>query len=335
MLDDSAAPGQTSTVPTRAGALVISLDFELHWGVRDIFPSDGAYRANLLGAREVIPRLLDLFAEFDVAATWATVGFLFATSRAELEEVSPQVRPRYARVRLDPYREVVGADESSDPLHFAPSLIEQIARYPRQEIGTHTFSHFYCLERGATTEAFSADLASARQIAARRGVSLRSIVFPRGQVGPRYLDVLTAHGIGCYRGVAGRSRRSRGPLTRALSLADAFVDVTGPHLTEWADVLNGELANVPASFFLRPVTRSGGAERLRFKRLATAMRVAAESRRIIHLWWHPHNFGARPSENLAFLRRLLEVFGELRHRFEMRSLSMHEVATAARANLAA
>ena len=59
------------------GALVISLDFELHWGVRDKRPVDGPYRENLLGAREAIPQMLDLFEEFGVAATWATVGFLF------------------------------------------------------------------------------------------------------------------------------------------------------------------------------------------------------------------------------------------------------------------
>jgi hypothetical protein len=77
------------------GALVISLDFELHWGVRDKSAPDGPYRENLLGARKAIPRILDLFEEFDVAATWATVGFLFAESRREREEFSPVVRPQY------------------------------------------------------------------------------------------------------------------------------------------------------------------------------------------------------------------------------------------------
>lgn len=36
-----------------------------------------AYKANLLGARHIIPRLLELFAHYGVRATWATVGFLF------------------------------------------------------------------------------------------------------------------------------------------------------------------------------------------------------------------------------------------------------------------
>ena len=80
------SPSQTTPA---FGALVISLDFELHWGVRDKRPADGPYRENLLGAREAIPRMLDLFEEFGVAATWATVGFLFAKNRREREEFSP------------------------------------------------------------------------------------------------------------------------------------------------------------------------------------------------------------------------------------------------------
>ena len=79
------------------GALVISLDFELHWGVRDKCAPDGSYRENLLGARKAVPAMLDLFEEFDIAATWATVGFLFAESRQEREAFSPNARPQVHR----------------------------------------------------------------------------------------------------------------------------------------------------------------------------------------------------------------------------------------------
>jgi hypothetical protein len=42
------------------GIFVISLDFELHWGVWDVTTKE-KYGANILGVKEVIPRLLDLF----------------------------------------------------------------------------------------------------------------------------------------------------------------------------------------------------------------------------------------------------------------------------------
>jgi hypothetical protein len=71
------------------GAFVISLDFELHWGVRDHEPPDGPYHANLLGARKAIPRLLELFEHYGISATWAIVGFLFAESREERRKFEP------------------------------------------------------------------------------------------------------------------------------------------------------------------------------------------------------------------------------------------------------
>ena len=45
-----------------AGAFVISLDFELFWGVRDS-KSLADYGANILGVRQAIPAMLELFCE--------------------------------------------------------------------------------------------------------------------------------------------------------------------------------------------------------------------------------------------------------------------------------
>src|SRR5918997_7150761 len=114
------------------GALVISLDFERHWGVRDKEPVNGSYKANLEGEWEVIPRILKTFREFEVAATWAAVGFLFADSREQMENHSPSLRPSYRNKELYPYEEEVGTSEDEDPFHYAPSLIEMIKQCPRQ-----------------------------------------------------------------------------------------------------------------------------------------------------------------------------------------------------------
>jgi hypothetical protein len=134
----------------QAGALVISLDFEIHWGVLER-PATGAYRANLLGVPESVRGTLALFREFEVRATWATVGMLFARSRAERERFSPAVRPRYAVPLPDPYAAPTGEAEADDPLHYAPALIAEVAATPGQELATHTFAHLYPLEPGENT----------------------------------------------------------------------------------------------------------------------------------------------------------------------------------------
>ena len=316
------------------GALVISLDFELHWGVRDKSAPDGPYRENLLGARKAIPRILDLFEEFDVAATWATVGFLFAESRREREEFSPAVRPQYTDKRLDPYVEPTGENENDDPLHYAPGLIAQIAKHPKQEIATHTFSHYYCQEPGESCEAFAADLSGAVAIAQHHGIDVRSIVFPRNQFRSGYERLLKEGGIVCYRGnephwmYQPRPRSEETLAVRAPRLLDHYVSLFGSRVVRWEEVLQPSgLCDVRSSMFLRPYsTQRKSFESIRLRRIGGGIRAAAEQRGIFHLWWHPHNFGANTKENLDFLRSVLEVFATYRQTHGMRSLSMIEVA---------
>lgn len=320
------------------GAFVVSLDFELHWGVRDLYPADGGpYRANLLGVRAAIPRLLDLFEEFDIAATWATVGFLFARSRQELLRFWPAILPAYDDPQLCPYSEATGRSEDDDPLHFAPSLIGLIRGHPRQEIGTHTHSHFYCLEPGASRAAFKADIDSAVAIAAEQEVTLRSIVFPRNQCNPEYEDILVEAGMTCYRGSeqhpmyrAASFAEYNQPNRRVGRLVDTYVAYSGPNVTKWQDVprMNG-LYNVPASCFLRPYTPPlRQLEPLRLRRIGYGIECAAVTPGIFHLWWHPHNFGVHIDDNLRFMRGVLEAFARCRDRHGMRSLSMAGVAEA-------
>lgn len=314
---------------------MISLDFEIHWGVREITRPEGRYRPNLIGVREAIPRMLALFQEFEIAATWATVGLLFARSREELSAFEPAIKPNYFDPALSSYAEPLGRGEADDPFHYAPSLIELIKHTPRQEIATHTFSHYYCLEPGQDRLSFRADLESAIAIARSRGIQLRSIIFPGNQHNPSYNAEIADAGLDCYRGTQklwmySTSRLNRQTLgLRAARMADSFLNVGGDHTVAWDSIWDGKLANVQASFFLRPTRPSGWRRPLRelqFRRIVSSMRHAARERRIIHLWWHPHNFGRHVDANIAELRRMLEVYAECRTNHGMRSMSMAEVA---------
>ena len=331
-------PEDRSALTTAApdfGALVISLDFELMWGVRDKYPPDGgAYRENLLGARRAVPRMLDVFARYSVSATWATVGCLFAESRDELREHYPAVLPTYENFRLFPYDEPLGEGERDDPLHFAPGLVRAIRDSPDQELATHTFSHYYCLEPGQSRAAFRADLSSAGSIARKHGVTFRSIVFPRNQFNPDYVDDLRGAGIVAYRSNENgwlydyrHPRYGGGALQRTFRKADAYLNLSGSNLTPWDRVPSDGLCKIPSSRFLRPYSRrTAGLDGLRLKRIAADLRAAASRKSLYHVWWHPHNFGRDLEANLRFLCRVLDVFAESRDRFGMRSLSMSGVA---------
>ena len=184
------------------GKLVISLDFELLWGMRDK-RTISSYGGNILGARTSVLKILQLFNEFGISATFATVGFLFAETKHELLKYSPQSKPKYDDKNLSPYfnhiDQIVGDNEDRDKYHFACSLINEIKKYPNQEIASHTFCHYYCLENGQDILDFKHDMSSAINIANKKSVNLESLVFPRNQYNKEYLEVCKNLGITSYR----------------------------------------------------------------------------------------------------------------------------------------
>ncbi len=120
---------------------------------------------------------------------------------------------------LDPYVETIGLDEEHDPEHLAGSLVDLIGASAGQEVGSHTFSHYYCLEPGQNEGTFRADLAAAQSIARRRGLELTSLVLPRNQWNPAYADAVLDSGVPLHPGSAAhwghRARRSGDQSTSA------------------------------------------------------------------------------------------------------------------------
>lgn len=318
------------SIAGHSGGFVISLDFELHWGVRD-HRSVEQYRENLLGVRQAVPAMLELFERYGIHATWATVGFLFFNGRDELKSGLPAELPQYCEAWLDPYRTLheAGRSEDEDPFHFAPGLIRKIAAFAGQEIGTHTLSHFYVTAAGPTLESFRADLRSAKSVANRYGIALRSIVFPRNQISRPHLRVCAEEGLIAYRSTEADPwiESGNGAFERALRLADAYVKLSGdncatPHLYEELPIVA-----VSGSRFLRPWnSRLKAFEALRLKRIRASMDMAAKNNKVFHLWWHPHNFGVNLEENMAVLTRIVEHFSDLRRETGWPSLTMAEVA---------
>lgn len=320
-------------MPKKNGIFTISLDLELYWGLRDVIPLTQA-RAALSGERQIIPALLDLFRHYTIHCTWATVGFLFFQHKKDLMTALPAILPQYTDARLNPYPYLasIGDDESTDPFHFAPSLIRKIMEYPGQEIGCHTFSHYYCLEPGQSAEAFRADLSAAINVAAQWDIVLQSLVFPRNQCNPTYLKISRELGIAAYRRnpdvwmYRPAANKGQTGLKRLLRLLDAYINLSGlgQQHCQREDTLP---VAIPSSRFLRPVSKRFRIfEPLRLRRIKSEMNAAARNGGIYHLWWHPHNYGLAPAVNLRFLTDVLEHYQGLRDTEGMTSLNMKEIS---------
>ena len=321
-------------MPQGLATFVISLDCELHWGVHDRVELE-AYRRNLEGGRQLVAPMLDLFERYGIRATWATVGLLFARSRREVDGLSPRRRPAYTEAALSAYRlfDTLGEDEEADPLHYAASIINAVGARAGQEIASHTFSHYYALEPGQDAADFRADLLAAKAAAAVHGYELTSLVFPRNQVRADYLPVLAAAGFSAYRGTPRawpyRPHAGAQPslLRRGLRLADSHVPLLDTTAAPRVHSDVAGLVDVPATRYLRAWKPTfGRAQTLRFARVRREMHRAAETGGLVHLWWHPHDFGAHPRENLAALVEILEVYDGLHREGRMVSQSMRDVA---------
>ena len=312
----------------RKGIFTISLDFELFWGVRDHRTLEN-YGENIRNVHHVVPRLLALFEKYNVHCTWATVGFLFFSEKKEMLSYLPTDRPNYYKKEYDPYS-YLEQNELEKVYHFAPALIGQIKKTPGQEIGTHTFSHFYTLERNTTVEQFSSDLRAAMTIAKQKGIEIKSIVFPRNQYSDEHIKACLQEGLSIYRGneLSGAykpiSRENENIFRKGIRFADAYFNITGHHCHSVPPA--GDIINIPASRFLRPYKpKLRMLDGLKLNRIKQGMKFAADHGLIYQLWWHPHNFGKYLDENFDFLEKALKFYDQLKREHKMESLNLIEI----------
>ena len=316
------------------GTFMVSLDFELFWGMLEVCSLE-SYQDNVLGGKKAIPQLLQLFEKYGIHATWAVVGFLFADNYEEAARFFPELRPSYAKAGLSGYDhfEKIGKNEETAPCFYAPGVLAQIAAVPGQEIGSHTFCHYYCREAGQTVEQFEADMRAAREIAAGKGFDVTSVVLPRNQSEPEYTAVLRKIGFTAYRAEEAdwihryfRKWKFQVPY-RLLHLLDMYLPLTGQCC--YAPREENGIWNLVGSRIFRPIFRPlEFLENVKIRRIKKEMHYAAKHGLIYHLWWHPHNLGVRMEENLAQLEEIFRYYMVLNEKYGMQSLNMREAAEA-------
>ena len=313
------------------GTLIVSLDFELFWGMLEVYKLED-YQENVLGGRKAIPQLLKLFEKYDIHATWATVGFMFAENREELKRYFPetQLRPSYTNETLDPYSwfDKIGENEQDAPCFYAPSLIRLVSRTPGQEIGSHTFCHYYCREQGQTVEQFAADMRAAKRIAADHGYDVTSVILPRNQSEPEYANILHQVGFTAYRDEENdwiHEKIKFRPLMRLLRLMDVYLPLTGQG--GYTPKNENGIWNLTGSRLYKAIFPPlAFLEGLKIRRIKRQMLHAAKKGLTFHLWWHPHNVGVRTEQHMHQLEEIFSYYEELNARYGMRSLNMAEAA---------
>lgn len=287
-----------------AGALCISIDVELAWGIWDKPSADYHERCARYEAM-IVRRLIELFETYEVSATWAIVGRL-----------------------LERDDRAAATTAHGERIWYAPEVIEAIQRARvAQDIGSHSYGHVYFGE--TPREALRRDLAAARRVHAAHGLPFTSFVFPRNQVA--HLDLLREAGVGVFRStdrgwhMAVRDRLG-GRAGRVANLADKLlpippaavhpVDHAGPGSQLDA---RGSLVELPSSMLL--MARNGLRRAIHpasiVGKARLGLRAARRAGGTFHLWFHPSNFYYEPEAQLATLAEIVAAAAAMRDRGEL------------------
>lgn len=313
----------------KTGVFCVSLDFEMFWGMQDAVKPE-EYGENVINGRREGLRQLKLFERYGIHATWAAVGMLLAKSKTELMQYIPNERPSYILARRNPYRQLatLGETAAESPLYFARDLVDSVLQTRNQELGSHTFSHFFCAEAGQTAEQFHADLNAAVRIGKDTAYAPVSLVFPRNQSADDYVQIAADCGFICFRSEENNwiyRNIHKEFWLRAWRTIDSYFPLSGSNCHNV--VRRGGLIDIPGSAFLRPYKPSlHMLEGLKLMRIRSQMRYAAKHGMVYHLYWHPHNLGAYADKTFAQQERLFAYYQQLNQKYGFESLTMREVA---------
>lgn len=310
-------------------SLIISLDFELHWGRFDKYPIE-EYQLYYQNTIRSIPKILSLFERYQINATWATVGMLMAESWEEWETYAPQIKPNFLQEKYSAY--LWGKQKFSIDFEglFASGIVNEIIQCPGQELASHTFSHYYTGEEGGSLEAFRSDLMASKKIAKDKfGVDLESLVFPRNQYNDGVLEIAAACDFKTARINPSdwfwKETNHENLLKKIFRTGDTLIPMGKPVYFDLDKCIQSPLIQIPASRLLRPYKTGSIFNRRRIERIKSELKRACDLHQSYHLWWHPHNFGFCPEENIRVLEELLQYVAGLIQQGDLRSLSMRGV----------
>lgn len=318
------------------GYFLISLDFELQWGRFDKVVLDDVRKKELENSLQLIPQMLELFSENEIAVTWAVVGMMFNKSREEWINNIPKVMPDYTNQKLSPYQyfNSLKPNENLNKYFFSLEIIDKISNTKKQELASHTYSHYYCLEDGQCIEHFNADLETVKSISSE----MKSLVLPRNQFNINYLSVCKKLDFLTIRTNPSSwywKANSDNLLKRLFRLIDTF------NIFSYTKCIHLDFFKkqkmfpyfLPSSRFLRSwMPKNKILNYIKLSRIKFEMTHAAKYKKYYHIWWHPENFGNHPKECLQELKAIVLHYLKLQRKYGFKSVTMNDFGEIIKAN---
>jgi len=304
------------------GYFVFTLDTELAWGHYDCF-TPTMFSANGQEERKVIERLLDIFEQFNIVATWAIVGHMFF-EKCEKCDFCPILE---WKGKYEVFNKIYEAD---DPLWYGADIIELLIRdNPRHEIAFHGYTHKVFDENLLSKEEARREIREWLRVSQRKNIIPKSVVFPKNKIG--HLDILKDEGFVCYRGEQILPGIFSIPiLGKILVRIDNLIQFVPPEVFDPKIEPSG-LMNLPSSRRLFGMNRRVSLvldmlklPYLNMDCIIKGVNKAANEKKVIHIRSHPYEF--RTEKDYDKLRYLLQVVSAEIKIGRMQSIGMANLA---------
>lgn len=300
--------------------VVLSLDFELGWGVLDSSlwrqrENNGVYER----MRSIMPELLGLMADLEMPATWALVSSMLCPTVDKVE---------IGHLKQG-YRNAVASflKEAKPSTWNAIDLCELLLQDNRQEIATHSATHLYVSHEDADERSYVEDIGlSLEQLLEFTGVKSSSIVYPRDQVD--WKDAIAKE----YR-LDGRLNPAfgmrSGPLARA---ARAFRNLGGNYpLSSVSIGAYDEIYHGGSIYFNWQANKYARLKRYilarQIDRLLSDIRLRNRAGQVCHIWLHPFNL-SESGDLFSFFKKTLISLADLRDAGAVGIYTMSDIRSA-------
>jgi hypothetical protein len=302
-------------------SIIISLDFEMRWGVHHIYGVDhDTYRSEIENVQYIVPLTLRMLEERNLRATWATVGAILLESWEEYLSMAPNA-PNYKNKSLIFDHSFTDINPIGEQ-YFAPRLVDMIINTDGQELGGHSFSHLYFDEEGVTENDFTNDtIALIKTFKQKLSLSPVSYVYPRNQV--IYTQTLADNGFKTWRtnnnewfhNANSTNISPKNLLAKILRVSDAVNPIVPSSLKS----VEFQIFTFFIRFSLPELLWT--AHLIKIRNLVSSL----NRNNILHLWWHPHNLGKDLAEKRGRMEVVLDIVAEGCSGNTIRSSNMSDI----------
>ncbi len=302
------------------GTVLVTLDTEQIWGYLDCL-TEREFQESFPRAVETAPKLLDLFCQAGLRATWTVVGAL------SLEGTGGAADSRFRDLPKEWVGRVPGGDIRTAPFWYARRFVEAIRdALPRQEIGLHGgLTHLCWGSPPRPADVLRREIQRGIRALEQIGVTPRSFTFPRDI--EAHHELLAEHGIRCYRGRSPSwghraGRNLFGGVVRLLAEVSR-----SPAPVVWPEEKMPGLWNIPSSLSLYRTSEQRA--RLaplasRVARVREGIERAARTGGIFHYYLHPENV-TESAAALPVFEEIIGLFAAARDRGDVEVMTMSEV----------